>query len=155
MNRFFKIVGVLVVMLVSTAVFADGGRDNDRRDGDRGRGDNHQREVPGMYHHPHSYPYVIGDAGPGAVQVGVGVGVLEPVPPLIRIFGVVIVGQPNGHWEDRIIGYQTELRPVYHPAVLGAYWNGNQYIQYVVTPEHWGPDMTPVPIPIYQRVWVS
>ena len=144
MNRFFKvIVGSVVVLSVSaTLAFADGGgrRDNDRRN-----------EVPGMYNHPrNSYPYYIGDRGPGAVQVGVGV--LAPVPPLFSIFGVVIVGQPTGHWENRIVGYQTVMRPVYHPPVLGTYWNGYQYVQYVMTPE-WT-EMVPMQEPIYQRVWV-
>jgi len=163
MNRFFKVVvgGVVILSVSATLALADsrGQMNGDRNgvrhyEGDRGRGGNHRNEVPGMYNHPrNSYPYYVGDRGPGAVQVGVGV--LEPTPPLLSIFGVIIVGPSTGHWENRIVGYQTVMRPVYHPQVLGLYWNGFQYIQYVVVPERWGPELEPIQEPIYQRVWVS
>ncbi|MGB8815675.1 MAG: hypothetical protein WCC74_00325 [Minisyncoccia bacterium] len=145
MKKFLKIsvvVGV-VVLSISTA-FAGGDRRDDRRD---------DRRTNNRYR---SYPYDIGDRGPGAIEVGRPremVGVLAQTPPFFSVFGTVIVGGQPGHWENRIVGYQTVMRPVYHPPVLGTYWNGYQMIQYVQITE-WT-EMVPIQEPVYQRIWVS
>jgi len=135
MKKFFSIIWILVVFIASaTATFADGRRDNDHRDGNHGDYGRHEN---------HRMPYV-----------GYATGSLEPIEPHLRIFGVTIIGKTMGHFEDRVVGYRTELQSIYHPAIYGTMRLSNgQYAQYVVSTA-WT-EMVPVQVPVIQRVWVQ
>ncbi len=69
-------------------------------------------------------------------------------------FSINLFGSSSGHWETKIIGHNTVLKEIYHPAEIVKYfdWKTGRYIEYKRTPE-WTEKVW-VNEPVYGSVWV-
>ena len=75
----------------------------------------------------------------------------ETVTFSINLFGLADDG---GHWETRIVGYNSVLKEIYHPAVMGKQfdWHNKCYVTYQITPA-WT-ERVWVREPVFGKVWV-
>lgn len=127
---------VLVLMIMSSAVIILAGDSRSRNDRDDHKKSDYRHDSHRDYdRNDHRGDYRHHDRG-GIITVTI----VEP--------------EPRGRWVDRVVGYQTVTREIYHPAIVRHVWDWSEFCFKTYTIRAWTEKVSHRE-PIVKRVWVS